>query len=354
MRLADEAARREAPVREMVEEHLVRHQARHGDDLPSGALDQHVGEAPEVRNRVRSDRQRAHAGNEFVAGAAGQQLALALEQRFPHRVLGRRVVRPIPGRSSSRRAPASRRRRRVLHDVLQLAQHRVSRLRGGAIRAAARVPRHSPKPMRRKPGRSQNARRITVSPSSRNVRVSPLRQRDRLLARRGQLEQRAGLLGRGTGHRARAEQVAGLQVAAVDRVMRDELRDRPVRVTEIRRRQPIAGVAALAHRFGLQPRLERDVDRASVAVRGRVEIRQRRRIAGRMPERAAERRERIERDDPRRDRRREVLREERSERLVLPALDVARAPVVEQHEAEHVLLGVTDRHRLAERVPGAR
>lgn len=44
-------------------------------------------------------------------------------------------------------------------------------------------------------------------------------------------------------------------------------------------------------------------------------------------------RERLERHHPRRDGRAQVLRRERAERLVLEQLHVARAPVVEQHEA---------------------
>ena len=43
--------------------------------------------------------------------------------------------------------------------------------------------------------------------------------------------------------------------------------------------------------------------------------------------------------DPRRDRRRERLAEERAERHVLQRLDVARAPVVQQHDAEDARLG---------------
>ena len=49
------------------------------------------------------------------------------------------------------------------------------------------------------------------------------------------------------------------------------------------------------------------------------------------------RRERLERHDPGRDAGRERLAEERSERDVLPGLDVARAPVVEDDDAEEVV-----------------
>ena len=53
--------------------------------------------------------------------------------------------------------------------------------------------------------------------------------------------------------------------------------------------------------------------------------------------------QRVERDDPRRDAAGEALAQERPERLVLVALDVARRPVVQQHRAEHVAIGVVGR-----------
>src|SRR5258707_1351723 len=62
----------------------------------------------------------------------------------------------------------------------------------------------------------------------------------------------------------------------------------------------------------------------------------------------AERLERIECDDPRRDSRRKTLREEGTERLILPALEVARRPIVEQTKAEQVIFGIGDRDGLAE------
>ena len=47
---------------------------------------------------------------------------------------------------------------------------------------------------------------------------------------------------------------------------------------------------------------------------------------------------------------REALAEERTERLVFPGLYVARRPVVDQADAEDVILRGLDRDRLAERV----
>src|SRR5438105_13684614 len=59
-------------------------------------------------------------------------------------------------------------------------------------------------------------------------------QMNRLLAALAELEQRPRLIGGRPRERAGAEQVAGLQVAAVDRVMRDHLRNGPVRIVEVR------------------------------------------------------------------------------------------------------------------------
>ena len=56
-----------------------------------------------------------------------------------------------------------------------------------------------------------------------------------------------------------------------------------------------------------------------------------------------------ERRHPRADRGRERLAEERAERLVLPRLDVARAPVVDEHDAEDVVAERRSAHRLAQR-----
>ncbi|RYF66813.1 MAG: hypothetical protein EOO22_20425, partial [Comamonadaceae bacterium] len=52
----------------------------------------------------------------------------------------------------------------------------------------------------------------------------------------------------------------------------------------------------------------------------------------------AKRRQRFHGHDPRRQRAREILGEERPERLVFPGLQIARRPVVEQAHAEQVLL----------------
>ena len=70
---------REAAMREMVEEHLGRHEPRHGHDLPTGTRrHQHLAEPAEIEDRLGADRQRLHPGDIIVAGPApGSSLALA-------------------------------------------------------------------------------------------------------------------------------------------------------------------------------------------------------------------------------------------------------------------------------------
>jgi hypothetical protein len=108
VRLADEVAGREAPVREVLEEHFVGHQPRHGDDLPSGALHQDVGEAAEVRDPVRGRsagcpcRRRSRRRHGRAAAGSVARTASSRPRARP------RCTGPSPGRWSSRvgRAPA--------------------------------------------------------------------------------------------------------------------------------------------------------------------------------------------------------------------------------------------------------
>src|SRR5215467_7484924 len=72
-----------------------------------------------------------------------------------------------------------------------------------------------------------------------------------------------------------------------------------------------------------------------------------------MLERRAKGLERLERDDPWRDGGCKTLGQERSQRLVFPCLHVACGPVVEQYQAEDVVLGALHRNGLAKRVGGA-
>ena len=65
------------------------------------------------------------------------------------------------------------------------------------------------------------------------------------------------------------------------------------------------------------------------------------------PAAVSERFERFQRHDPRRDAGAEIFRQKRTERLVFPRLNIARAPVVHQDQAKNVVGRAIDRHRLA-------
>jgi hypothetical protein len=76
-------------------------------------------------------------------------------------------------------------------------------------------------------------------------------------------------------------------------------------------------------------------------------------VAAGARQRAAVRRQRLQRDDPGREGGEEVLGQERAQRHRFPGLHVARRPVVQQAQAEGMVLGRVDADRLAERVAGA-
>ena len=185
--------------------------------------------------------------------------------------------------------------------------------------------------MRRNPGRSQCARRITPSPSSRNARVSPLASVSGALPPWSARAASRPCSGAGpTACRSRTGR--RVQVAAVDGVVRDQLRGRPVRVGEVRARcsaAPARPAARIAR--GLQPDLELDVEgarrRGCAASRGRAAAAGRRRAARRPVRNGASASSVTIQGET------VVAKffdEERAERLVLPGLDVARGPVVEQ------------------------
>src|SRR6185312_1864273 len=69
--------------------------------------------------------------------------------------------------------------------------------------------------------------------------------------------------------------------------------------------------------------------------------------------RDAERRQRLGGDDPGRDAGMDAFREERTERLIFPALYVACRPVVEQAEPDQMIGGLRYRNRRAQRIAGA-
>ena len=161
------------------------------------------------------------------------------------------------------------------------------------------------------------------------------RQAHGLLAAVRKLQQRAGLRGSGSRLRAGAQQIAAAQVAAVDGVVRQHLRDASSRHggnCYCDRRVgafPAARIAAVSIStsswMSMAPRSPH---------RSTVQIGQ---AAGHRPLRAAtgpKRLQRLECDDPGRNRGGEVLAQKGTQRLVFPGLQIARRPVVEQAQAE--------------------
>src|SRR6478672_384742 len=144
---------------------------------------------------------------------------------------------------------------------------------------------------------------------------------ERLRAPPGDLEQAAERVARRTGDRAAGEEVSRPKVAAVARVVRDHLRGRPVHVGEPCPAHPLRPRSLLAHRARAKTDVEDDVDPAAGAIVLVAQVCQRRRIIhGPRRCRNAVGGECVHRDDPRRHGRREALREERAEGLILPAL----------------------------------
>ena len=203
------------------------------------------------------------------------------------------------------------------------------------------MPVASPKPMRGPSWPPHQPRSVTVSPSSRNVRVVPSGSSSGSAPRHVSSTRlpRSGFVGPLDG--ARSEQVAGAGRRAVHRHVGELLGERPVHVREVRRRDHLS--VELDGEVEVEPPRQRGPQ-----VRVGLGI-----LLGRLDEVRAQR---VERDDPRRDRRGEALREVRAERLVLVALDVARRPVVEQHDAEDVAVGVVGQRcaRSADRRRGSR
>ena len=120
------------------------------------------------------------------------------------------------------------------------------------------------------------------------------------------------------------------------------------------RATPVRRVAIFAHPLRQQKHLKLDIEGTFALVGLVQEVVERPRVAFR-PRwlGSAEGFERLGRDDPGRDCRGEVLREEGTERLVLPGLNVARGPVVQQAVAGHMLHRLLNRDRAALLVAGA-
>ena len=92
--VADETARREAAVGEVIEEGFVGDKAGHADDAPAGEGFQLVGEAFEIGDAALGQLQGLGGGHKLAAGAARQQFHHALGQRVPAGVFFRRIGVP--------------------------------------------------------------------------------------------------------------------------------------------------------------------------------------------------------------------------------------------------------------------
>ena len=80
------------------------------------------------------------------------------------------------------------------------------------------------------------------------------------------LQQAGPALVGGARDRAAAQQVAGLQIAAVAGVVRDHLREAPIRIFEIRRDYTGRRIARFEHARGRKEDLQIDVDSAFRAI----------------------------------------------------------------------------------------
>ena len=215
-------------------------------------------------------------------------------------------------------------------------------------------PTHSPKPIRTASPPSHRARKGHFVAVLQETAALTVRKRDRLLAAATDFQKRAEACRRyrstrvpvpikspgcrfsrwrcGARRSARA-----LQYIAASADPRDSTcgATPPSRICSVDQRRPPAGCRA-----------RRCTRSAFVA-----QIRQGLRVTFRsLRHRFAERRQRVRADDPGPTRGQEVLGEERPQRLILPRLQVARRPVVEQALAGDMLARLADRDRRPQRV----
>src|SRR5207237_6865203 len=136
--------------------------------------------------------------------------------------------------------------------------------------------------------------------------------------------------------------------------MGHHLRRSPVHVRERGRAKSRGSQTPFAHQHRSNVDLDVEVESARVPIRLGGQIGQRLRIAGRTEEsRDPVRLERFPGNHPWRDRSREALRQKWTEWLILPRLDVACRPVVDQTYAEDMVFRFADRDRLAHFIPAA-
>ena len=130
--------------------------------------------------------------------------------------------------------------------------------------------------------------------------------------------------------------------------MGEELGRGPIKIAKISLADLDGFYVRLAHLFRLKEDFERHIDAGVGRVRWSEDTR---RGAGSPSGRASRRHtvgcKRFHGNDPRGDGGGEVFSEEGAERLVLPGLDVACGPVVDEAQAEDVPLSLIDRDGLA-------
>jgi hypothetical protein len=126
-----------------------------------------------------------------------------------------------------------------------------------------------------------------------------IRKCNRLRPGVGQLQHATEFCGTWSGNSAGSDQITWLKITAVDGVMSDHLRWRPIEVFRVRSEDFERGLFRAAHLLGRQQHLEADVETAIRLVRGIVQVIERTRIAVRALQRGdAERHERIRRHHP--------------------------------------------------------
>ena len=95
MGAADKLAGGKAAIGHVVEEDVVGHHARHGNNPPAGALFQGVRQTLEVGNAACRNRQVLQAVHIVLRRPPGDQLHLAFEQRLPRAVFLGRIGVPV-------------------------------------------------------------------------------------------------------------------------------------------------------------------------------------------------------------------------------------------------------------------
>ena len=146
-------------------------------------------------------------------------------------------------------------------------------------------PTHSPRPIRTAPSRSHQARKVISSPSSRKLRVSPLGSSIGCFPPRLISSSEPSPSSLSVDRVPGADQIAGLEVAAVRRVVRHDLRrapvhggDRPGRAT----RRAAPGPRRASSRSTASPRarcrappLSRSAASSEIGQRRRIAVRTR-------------------------------------------------------------------------------